>query len=93
MFGWMDADVQAPGMDTGSNVTNAANVTNQSSSNQFTRSINRPIQRVLSEPINQRGPCCLGLFMSFVGSRMHIHIQRDFGQNQRRGRRCDLFIG
>lgn len=37
------ADMNALTMDTGSNVINATNVTNQSSSNQFARSTNRPI--------------------------------------------------
>ena len=43
VFGWTKADVKALAMNTRTNVTNAANVTNQSSSNQFARSTNRPI--------------------------------------------------
>jgi hypothetical protein len=40
---WTRADMKALMMNTGSNVINATNVTNQSSSNQFARSTNRPI--------------------------------------------------
>jgi hypothetical protein len=47
VFGWTNADVKVLTMNTRSNMTNVANVTNQSSSNQLARSTNRPIQRVL----------------------------------------------
>lgn len=40
---WTRADMEALAMNTGSNVINATNVTNQSSSNQFARSANRAI--------------------------------------------------
>jgi hypothetical protein len=43
VINWTTADLKALTMDTGSNVTNAANATNQSSSNQFARSTNRPV--------------------------------------------------
>ena len=43
VISWTKADMKALTMNTGGDVTNATNVTNQSPSNQFARSTNRPI--------------------------------------------------